>query len=243
MMKSIGKEFVEKTKYEYLEDDDYRKGFPPPPVELEYDKTKRKIDLPDPKNIKVDMGLVEAIEKRRSLRRYSEKPISLAELSYLLWCTQGVIRSSKVATLRNVASAGSRHAFETYIMVNNVDKLEPGIYRYLALEHKLLVVRLDPNIAEKAVKVCYGQQNVGESAVTFFWVAVPYRTTYRYGERGYRYIYLDAGHVCQNLYLSAEGINCGVCAIGAYCDDEANEFLNIDGEEQFVIYIAALGKR
>ena len=137
-MKSIGKEFVEKTKYEYLEDDDYRKGFPPPPVELEYDKTKRKIDLPDPKNIKVDMGLVEAIEKRRSLRRYSEKPISLAELSYLLWCTQGVIRSSKVATLRNVASAGSRHAFETYIMVNNVDKLEPGIYRYLALEHKLL---------------------------------------------------------------------------------------------------------
>ena len=130
-MKSIGKEFVEKTKYEYLEDDDYRKGFPPPPVELEYDKTKRKIDLPDPKNIKVDMGLVEAIEKRRSLRRYSEKHI-FAELS----CYFGALKESHVLQkwrlLRNVASAGSRHAFETYIMVNNVDKLEPGIYRVLS---------------------------------------------------------------------------------------------------------------
>jgi SagB-type dehydrogenase family enzyme len=84
---------------------------------------------------------------------------------------------------------------------------------------------------------------VKKSAVTFIWVAVPYRMTWRYGERGYRYLLLDAGHVCQNLYLAAENISSGVCAIAAYHDAMFNELLGLDGENQFVIYLGTVGKK
>ena len=82
-----------------------------------------------------------------------------------------------------------------------------------------------------------------KGAVTFIWVAASDRMTWRYCERGYRYILLDAGHVCQNLYLSAESIGCGVCAVGAYDDDIINKLLGLDGRSEFVIYIAAAGKK
>ena len=88
-----------------------------------------------------------------------------------------------------------------------------------------------------------GQRQVATSAVTFIWAAVPYRTVWRYSERSYRYLYLDAGHVCQNLHLAAESINCGICAIGAYDDDAADQLLGFDPPEMFVIYMASLGRR
>ena len=89
---------------------------------------------------------------------------------------------------------------------------------------------------------CLGQGMVTNSAVTFFWTAEIYRMEFRYAERSYRYIHLDAGHVCQNLYLAAESKGCGVCAIAAFDDDELNSALGFDGEKEFVVYIAALGK-
>ena len=105
----------------------------------------------------------------------------------------------------------------------------------------MISVSLDKDIADKITKACLNQNLVKSSAVTFIWVAVPYRMNWRYGERGYRYLYLDAGHVCQNLYLSAESINCSTCAIAAYSDDELNQILELDGKEQFVIYLATVG--
>jgi SagB-type dehydrogenase family enzyme len=92
-------------------------------------------------------------------------------------------------------------------------------------------------------EACLKQQHVKTSAVTFIWVAVPHRTVWRYSQRGYRYIHLDAGHVCQNLYLLAEAIDCGVCAIAAFDDDLVNQAIGLDGEDLFVIYLASLGKR
>jgi SagB-type dehydrogenase family enzyme len=83
---------------------------------------------------------------------------------------------------------------------------------------------------------------VTTSAVTFIWAAVPYRTVWRYSERSYRYLYLDAGHVCQNLYLAAESIHCGVCAIGAFDDDGVDALLGFTPPESFVIYLASLGR-
>jgi SagB-type dehydrogenase family enzyme len=83
---------------------------------------------------------------------------------------------------------------------------------------------------------------VNTSGVTFFWVAVSERMEWRYPVRGYRYLHLDAGHVCQNLYLAAEAISCGVCAIAAFDDEKVNEALNLDGENLFVIYVATVGK-
>lgn len=242
-MDSIGREFMEKTKYKYLGESDQAKNMPQPSLELKYEDNKNIIDLPRPEEVKVDIGLIEAMESRRSLRRYSEKPITLQELSYLLWCTQGVKKASYNATFRMVPSAGARHALETYLLINNVSGLQPGLYRFLAMEHKLLEVKIDTNIVNNLVKACLNQGFIEKSAVTFIWVAVPYRMTWRYGERGYRYMLLDAGHVGQNLYLGAVGIDCGVCVIGAYDDDAVNEILGIDGKKQFAIYLATVGKK
>jgi SagB-type dehydrogenase family enzyme len=161
----------------------------------------------------------------------------------LLWCIQGVKHvEGGYATRRTVPSAGARHALETYLLVNRVTGLKPGLYRFLALEHKLLVHDLGPGVDERVMQGCLGQRMVLASAVTYLWVAVPYRMTWRYGQRGYRYLHLDAGHVCQNLYLAAQSVGCGACAIAAFSDQDLSRALGIDGESQFVIYIATLGK-
>jgi len=245
MSSNTGIEFIEKTKYKHLDASDQTKGLAPPPVELQYDKKSTIINLPTPKEIKIkDKELREVIGNRRSIRSYSNKPLSLDELSYLLWCIYGVKEVvSGYNTLRTVPSAGARHAFEIYLLVNNVENLANGIYRFIATEHKLVEIIKNTKIADDISDACLGQEFIKSSAVTIFWVAVPYRMNWRYSERGYRYLFLDAGHSCQNLYLGAESISCGVCAIGAFSDDDLNRVLDFDGEEQFVIYLATVGKK
>ena len=169
----------------------------------------------------------------------------MKELSWLLWATQGVkeIKGNNYATLRNVPSAGARHAFETFLLINNVKDLEPGIYRYIALEHKLVEYILEEGIDDKVAEAAYGQKMVKNDSVTFIWVADIYRMFWRYVERGYRYIHIDVGHICQNLYLAAENINSGVCAIAAFHDEMFNDLLKLDKDEQFVVYLASVGKK
>ena len=243
MVPGIGKEFMEGTKYENMGMSDQRRGVRQPPLETPYDPSGAVTPLPRP-TLKRDVTLREAIEGRRSVREYSDDDLTLEELSWLLWSTQGVREVAGArATLRCVPSAGARHAFETYILVNRVEGLNPGIYRYIASKHSLLEHAVDEGLAPKVEAACLGQRTVSTSAVTFIWVAVPHRMTWRYDERGYRYLHLDAGHVCQNLYLAAEAVDGGVCAIGAYNDGELNCVLGIDGEEQFAIYVAAMGKK
>ena len=245
MTEEICKEFMKKTQYEFMGQSDQSQGLPPPPHELDYDKSQPIIDLPAPSRLIVDnINLRDAIENRKSVRNYSDEALTITELSWLLWCTQGVKKvTSRPVTLRNVPSAGARHAFETYCLVNNVEDIQPGLYRFLAVDHKLVPVNLEVGIADNLAKACLDQSHVKRSAVTFFWVVVVYRMYYRYQERGYRYLHLDAGHICQNLYLAAENIGAGVCAIGAFDDKKLNKILGLDGEEQFVIYLGTLGKK
>ena len=244
-MNNTGHEFWEKTKYQYAHTTKTKIRSEKPPLEKEHPPNSRIIDLPKPEKITIPpYELREAIEQRTSIRQYNDKELSLEELSYLLWCTQGVKEViPKAATFRTVPSAGARHAFETYLLINNVQGIESGIYRFLAISHTLLFIASGTKIADRITDACLGQKFVMEGAVTFFWVAEITRMTWRYGERGYRYILLDAGHVCQNLYLSAESLNCGVCAIAAYQDDDLNKLLELDGINEFVVYIASLGKK
>ena len=221
-------------------------SMPPPPVQKEPDPTKKTIDLPKPESIKVnEINLRDAIEKRRSLRDYSDKPLSLMELSWLLWCTQGVrnINASRTATLRNVPSAGSRHPIETYLLVNNVEGLQPGLYRFLALEHKLVEVNLDSSLLDEVVKLTWNQQFVRKCAVVFFWVGIVSRTAWRYSYGAYRVLLLDAGHVCQNLYLAAEVVDAGACAIGAFVSAGLGRLFGLIEDEEIVLYVASLGKK
>jgi SagB-type dehydrogenase family enzyme len=235
---------MELTRYDRLSRADQFLGRPPPPLEKPAPKEGRFIPLPPPGEISIpSLELRSAIESRRSVRQYSQKPLSLQELAYLLWCTQGIVlRHEPYATFRNVPSAGGRHAFESYLLANNVIGLEPGLYRYLAFSHRLMAVEIGPSIADRVMGACLGQAVVGESAVTFIWSCVIYRMAWRYSERAYRLVHLDAGHVCQNLYLAALQLDCGVCAIGAFDDEAIARCLGIDGVEEFVIYCATVGK-
>jgi SagB-type dehydrogenase family enzyme len=236
---------MEKTKYRHLEPSDQMKKLPQPPLEVQAVEGKTVHDLPDPRMVRVKhVDLTEAISKRVSVRNYSEESLSLDELSYVLWCVQGVKEVTKrPATQRTVPSAGARHCFETYVLVNSVEGLKPGLYRFLAIDHKLQEVDMSEDIAERVTAGCYGQRFVFNSAITLILTAVRYRMMWRYTERGYRYMHLDAGHVMQNLYLCAEAINSGACAIAAFFDDQLNEALGVDGVEQFTVYVGALGKK
>ena len=243
---SIGKQFMRETQYQYLEPSAQSQGEPQPLLELPYDTTQRPVDLPAPGDLAVDdqVRLRDVITDRQTFRRYADSSLSLDELTYLLWCTQGIKMDRPPAGMRRtVPSAGARHPFETILLVNRVDGLEPGLYRYLASVHKLLRLPANEAITDQIMGACLNQTQVNESAVTFIWVAVVERTVWRYSERGYRYMHLDAGHVCQNLYLAAWVIGCGVCAIGAFDDEKLNGVLALDGEDQFVIYAGTVGKR
>ncbi len=245
MTAAIGRFFMEQTVYEYMAPAAQERGEPPPPLELPCRKGARLIELPPPVDYPatpVDLG--QLIAQRTSVRKYARTPLTQAELSFLLWCAQGVKEVIPGrATLRTVPSAGARHAFETYVLANNVKGLAPGLYRFLALDHQLAEENLEAGFADGLVEACLGQTFVKTSAATFIWTAVPYRMTWRYGERGYRYLHLDAGHSCQNLYLAAEAIGGGACAIAAYEDEAMNACLGLDGKEQFVIYVAPVGKK
>jgi SagB-type dehydrogenase family enzyme len=240
----IGLQFMEKTKYRYLSVSDQERKVPQPPLEFPPDPGKPIIDLPKPETIAFPpLDLRTAIEQRQSIRSYSRLALSLPDLSFLLWCTQGVKKvAGTYATFRTVPSAGARHAFETYLLVNDIERLEAGLYRYLALSHRLQQLSTDPLLPAHMTKACLDQQFIMRSGVVFLWVAVPYRMTWRYGERGFRELHKDAGHVCQNLYLAAQAVGCGVCAIGAYDDDAMNALLCIDGTSRFLIYLATVGK-
>jgi SagB-type dehydrogenase family enzyme len=245
MSHSIGKTFWQQTKHAFLPPSPQSLEEPQPPLELPYNPTTALIRLVNPDQLSLPVAsLWEVMNRRRTLRRYSSDPLTLNELSALLWFTQGVKEvTNRPVTLRTVPSAGARHAFETYLLINRVEGLQPGIYRYVALEHALLGLNFDENNNEKLTQACFNQRQVATSAVSFFWAAVGERMFWRYPERGYRYLLLDAGHVCQNLYLAAEGLGCGVCAIAAYDDDAINAALGLDGETLFIVYAASLGKR
>ncbi|TYB30814.1 MAG: SagB/ThcOx family dehydrogenase [Candidatus Mcinerneyibacterium aminivorans] len=244
-MGKIGKKFIKETKYENLEEkSDQEKGEKMPELQLDYDKNLEMIELPEfNDDIIKESSFTKIVNQRKSVREYSDEKISLRELSYLLWNTQGIKDEGKKWSFRTVPSAGARHSFETYLLINNVKKLKNGLYRYLPFDNKLVFLNGDKNFAQDMEKACFGQKMITQSAVTFIWAAHPYRMTWRYQQRGYRYLFMDAGHVCQNLYLSAESIGCGTCAIGAYDDDKVNGLIGLDGEKLFVIYMGTVGKK
>lgn len=226
---------------------DQQQKMPYPPLEQPVPADAGLIELPAAESLAGlgQLPLIEAINARVSRRRFSDAALSLDELAFLLWCTQGVkqVAQSGVATLRTVPSGGARHTFETYLAAHRVDGLAPGLYRYLALDHKLLKLREQAGIGAQAAAACLDQQMAGRSAVTFFWASVPYRAEWRYAMAAHKMIAIDAGHVCQNLYLACEAIGCGTCAVGAYDQGLADALIGADGVDELVVYIAPVGKQ
>ena len=216
----------------------------PPPIQKPYPEGAQLLPLPEPDFLEDhQVSFLELMELRSTVREYRETPLTLKELSYLLWCTQGIKMVLPAgATKRTVPSAGARNAFETYLYIDKVEGLVPGLYRFLAVEHALLPVKLGQDVKEWLAPGFNKINMYRDSAVTFIWAAVLERMEYYFGGRALQYLYLDAGHVCQNLYLSAYTIDTGVCAIGHFNDVELNQLLGLDGESEFAVYAAHVGK-
>lgn len=183
------------------------------------------------------------IRDRRSRRVYTDQPVTLAQLSFLLWATQGVkgIRGKAYATLRTVPCGGARHEFETYLLVRKVEGLVPGAYHYLPMEHAL--ERLGPvaDMEGTIDRSLVGQKWAAKASVVFYWAMVPYRAEWRYGIYAHRCALMDAGHIGQNLYLGCTALGLGACCLGSFCHEECAELFGLDGEEEYVVYAAPVG--
>jgi SagB-type dehydrogenase family enzyme len=224
---------------------DQSRGVAAPPIQKPYDSDAPRIQLsaPDqwPAEVK-DKDLFSAIANRRSRRLFTSQSITLDELSFLLWATQGIRnREGRTPYLRTVPSAGARHSFETYLFVLNVNAVPKGLYRFLPIDNELLFIKEMRQMEQRLAAACFGQRFVARGAVTFVWTTIPYRMEWRYSRAAHRVILIDAGHVCQNLYLACEAINAGTCAVGAYDQEALDGLLEVDGESEFAIYLAPVG--
>ncbi|MBN1504561.1 MAG: SagB/ThcOx family dehydrogenase [Candidatus Eisenbacteria bacterium] len=224
---------------------DQNTGVPMPPVEKPFAPGAKLVDLPgrDEWQTIGTVDVATAIANRRSHRVFRREPLNLEEVAFLLWATQGVrerLQSGNVR--RTVPSAGCRHAVETYLGVLNVGGLEEGVYRYLPLEHKLVLEFLETGLSGKLSKATFDQSFVGKAPVTFVWTTIPYRMEWRYSTAAHKVIALDTGHICQNLYLACQAIGGGTCAIAAYNQVLMDKLLRLDGKDEFVIYLAPVGK-
>ncbi len=243
---------------EWIERDDYvsdqQKNKPRPQVQKPYPLDATLVDLIPPDEFSVgNKPVIEVIRNRKSHRYFTDEPLTLEELSFLLWATQGIRGASPDGTrlYRNVPSGGNRHPLETYLSINRVEGLEVGLYRYLPVDHKLVLVKPDPEIGTKTSHGALHQTSniegklyyfTQDCAVLFIWTAIPYRSEWRYGPAGPKLVAIDAGHICQNLYLACGALGLGACAVGALDRKTMDQVLGVDGEEEFTFYAAPVGK-
>ncbi|MBN2876494.1 MAG: SagB/ThcOx family dehydrogenase [Bacilli bacterium] len=222
---------------------DQQKRLPQPSLCKEA-MTDHPINLPNNFDmLSIEQDFLAIINNRKSHRVYTEQSMSLLELAYLLWTTQGVksIRGNNYATLRTVPAGGARHEFETYLLVHQIDGLEPGIYHFLPLTFQIERINDIPEWETQITNSLEGQKWATKANVVFFWSCVPYRSEWRYSHFAHRVILMDIGYVSQNLYLACESIGLGTCAIGAFDPKSCTKLLQLDGEEEFPILCSPVG--
>jgi SagB-type dehydrogenase family enzyme len=183
--------------------------------------------------------LYSLLHNRKSRRKYSADPLALGELSYLLWTIEGVKENRGKFSFRTTPSGGARHPLDIYIFAHKIRGLNVGLYRYLPVEHQLVLERQGDD-SEALNEALNGQ--FWNAACVVMWAAVPYRSEWRYGKAADKLVALDAGHSCQNLYLACESLGLGTCAIGAYDQEKLDAYLGLDGGDMFALYVAPVGR-
>lgn len=239
-IRKCGEYFQEFTKYKYAtEYPDMAKGKPEPNPEKIPENISEMIKLPEPEPLKGDLQNI--ILKRKSRRNFNRNEmISTKILSSILFYTAGV-RPNEEIYFRMTPSAGALHPLNTYILINRVESIPKGIYLYIPSKHGIVPVNTTPRVSEELTFAALRQEMVNRSNITIIWTAEIYRAFYKYMNRAYRYIYLDAGHACQNAYLVSEALALGACAIAALEDESVSKILKIDGKTEFPIYMLAIG--
>lgn len=181
------------------------------------------------------------LAKRRSNRKYKKYPITFDEISLLCFSAQGITAKAGYYLLRTAPSAGALYPIETYLAINFSEDITPGIY-HLEVRTFSLEKLMEGNFGRILRELALGQAFFETASCVFIWSAILRRTLSKYGERGLRYIFMDVAHICQNVLLAAEVLGLKACPVGAFLDEEFNEFLGIDGVDETVIYMATVGK-
>jgi SagB-type dehydrogenase family enzyme len=195
-----------------------------------------KLSQPNYKGMPVE----EAIKKRRSARSYSKKALTLPQLSQLLFAAQGITGSVSGFGLRAAPSAGALYPIEVYLVVNNVEELPRGIYHYNVQKHALELLK-EGDFRKEITNAGLWQDTLGEANVTFVLSAVFERTQKKYRDRSIRYIYMEAGHISQNISLQAVSLGLGSVSVGAFYDEQVNSLIGLDGSRESTIYLQAVG--
>jgi len=238
-MDGIGDRFQQDTKYDPQRMPGHRLDWAAKPdLYKEYPQAE-KIELPVFEPGKA-MSLDKTLRQRKSIRDYLDTPVSIGQLAYLLWASTGIQRVEEGYEFRTAPSAGALYPIETYVVANNVKTLKPGVYHYAIKSHHLELLQ-QRDFRRQIAAAALGQGMCATAAAVFIWTAVFERCKWKYGQRAYRYIYLDAGHIAENLALAAVSLNLGTCEIGALYDDHVNAIIGIDGTEESTICMATVG--
>lgn len=232
LSESLGDTYHRETKY-------VRPGGPGvTPVSVE--RPGKVVSLPAPTEDEGD-GLWSVIKRRRSIRRFDQsKPLTLTELSQLLWATQGLTADPRDDRFRASPSAGALHPLDTYLVLNRVEGLPAGVAFYDVSSREIRLLA-GGDFSEDIAMAALDQSMAGDAAAVFIWVAVPGRSKPKYRDRAHRYVYMDAGHIGGQLHLAAVALGLGCCAIGAFLDDEVNAVVGVDGERETAVYMSVVG--
>lgn len=244
MTARYGDEFLRNSKYVRGKLPQHMLDWENMPAQYKTYENAEHFSLPEPA-IQNGPDIWKVMWKRRSVRAYTDDAMSLVDLSQILWATQGVRETVSGANcdfkLRTVPSAGALYPIETYLCVNRVDGLKKGLYHYVIGDHKLELLK-EGDFSREVRGGALDQQIAGNAAVVFIWTAIIERSSWKYLQRAYRYIFLDAGHIAQNLALAVEALDYGSCQIGAIYDDEINSLLGLDGVQESAIYLSTIAR-
>ncbi len=239
-MTGIGDRFQQETMYERGKLSGGRLDWASKPATYKRYPAAPKTPLSDPTTTS-GTPLWDVIAQRRSVRRFRDEPLQEAELSQLLWASQGITMRSRGVEFRAAPSAGALYPVETYLAIHDVEDVAPGIYHYGVEDHELEQLK-GGNFQRKVARAALDQSMAARANVVFIWTAVFERSKWKYKQRAYRYVYLDAGHIAQNVALAAVALGLGSCQIAAIYDDEANALLGVDGAEESTIYMTVVGR-
>jgi SagB-type dehydrogenase family enzyme len=187
------------------------------------------------------MALEDALRKRRSVRNYSKKPLDMASLSQLLFSAQGITDETYTTKLRTAPSAGALYPIELYVFVHSVEGLKQGLYHYNPFDHSLTRLK-EGDLRKSVMNAGLKQEMLKDANLVFALSGIPARTTWKYGQRGYRYMYMEAGHIAENILLQAVSLGLGAVPVGAFLDRELDDLLGIDGKSEISLSLVAVGK-
>ena len=235
----IGRRYLAGTRYRRTEMGEPGLTYPRAPLYKAYPGALERVRLEvgagrEPEDLWV------CLARRRSRRHYQERPLSRAELAALLWATQGVTGGRKDCPFRAAPSAGALYPVETYVAVHRVEGLARGLWHFQVPDFSLELLAAG-DLRQPLVQAGLSQSFLGTAGAVFIWTGVLDRARWKYRERAIRYLFLDAGHICQNLMLAATALGLGVCPVGAFFDDEVERLVQVDEQEEVALYLAAVG--